>query len=267
VPTLIPMEFNMCSSLLPDRQPYVYIIRNIDTGIRYCGCKFAKGCKPDDLLVSYLTSSKVVRKLIDCGAKFEIEQVAVVSTKEEAIELEELILTEVQAHTSASWYNLSISGAINPEHVKASCVEKYGVENWMITDMAKGMGFKKGNTYGCFKRSEETKLKMSEAFTGRVFSEEHRNSIAKARTGVKASIQTIQKMSDIRKGIKRPASFSEKMSIKMSGENNPMFGKVSHKKGIKEEQYLCEHCLKLVNKGNLIRWHNDNCKLKQKEAV
>jgi hypothetical protein len=255
----------MCSLPLPDRQPYVYVIRNVATGIKYCGCKFAKGCKPEDLLVSYMTSSKVVKKLISEGATFCIDYVVPVATKEEAIELEELVLSEFNAHISDKWYNLSISGAVNPDHVKATCLEKYGVDNWMRSDNAKGLGFKEGNTYGCFKRSEETKARMSKAFTGRTFSEEHRNNISKARTGTKASAEARQKMSDVRKGVKRPASFSEKMSVKMSGENNPMFGKVSHRKGVKDEQHVCEHCLKLVSKGNLIRWHNDNCKLKHKE--
>lgn len=56
-------------------------------------------------------------------------------------------------------------------------------------------GFESGNKLGCFARSEETKKKMSEAFTGRVFSEEHRNNIRKAKLNKKASLETKQKMS------------------------------------------------------------------------
>lgn len=253
----------MCSLPLPDRRPFVYIIKNTSTGIRYCGCKFAKGCKPEDLLTSYFTSSKVVKKLIEDGDVFEIEQICEVATKEEAIELEELILTEASAHTSKDWYNLSISGAIDPEHVKQTCLEKYGADNWMKSDNAKGLGFKEGNTYGNFKRSEETKVKMSIAFKGRVFTEEHRANIAKVRVGKVASNETKKKMSEKRKGIKRPQSFLEKMSTLMAGENNPMYGKPSTKKGVPEVKYECPHCGKLVNKGNLYRWHNDNCKSKQ----
>lgn len=60
-------------------------------------------------------------------------------------------------------------------------------------------GFEPGNKLGCFTRSEETKKKMSKAFTGRVFSEEHCKKISKARLNTKASLETKQKMSAQRK--------------------------------------------------------------------
>jgi hypothetical protein len=103
---------------------------------------------------------------------------------------------------------------------------------------------------------------MSEAFTGRTFSEEHRNNISKARTGTKASVEVRQKMSDVKKGVKRPASFSEKMSVKMRGENNPMYGKTSSRKGVSDPQIKCEFCEKLASKGNYNRWHGENCRHK-----
>lgn len=56
-------------------------------------------------------------------------------------------------------------------------------------------GFEEGNKYGCFKRSEQTKAKMSKAFTGRVFSEQHKQKISAARTGTRASADVRTKMS------------------------------------------------------------------------
>lgn len=40
------------------------------------------------------------------------------------------------------------------------------------------------------------------------------------------------------------------------------FGRISSRKGIPEKKLECIHCHKFVNGGNLIRWHNDNCKYK-----
>lgn len=56
-------------------------------------------------------------------------------------------------------------------------------------------GFELGNTEGCFKRSEETRKKMSEAFKGRKFSETHRKRISDSRTGTRASAETKAKLS------------------------------------------------------------------------
>lgn len=65
-------------------------------------------------------------------------------------------------------------------------------------------GFEEGNTLGCFKRSYETKQKMSKAFTGRVFSDSHRKKISESRTGIKASDETRKKMSETRQRGKHP---------------------------------------------------------------
>jgi group I intron endonuclease len=65
-------------------------------------------------------------------------------------------------------------------------------------------GFEEGNKFGCFKRSEETKQRMSEAFTGRVFSDEHKARISKSRKGTKASEEVRKKMSEQRQRGKHP---------------------------------------------------------------
>lgn len=45
--------------------PYVYFIKNKTTKAKYIGVKYAKGCNPDDFWVTYFTSSKLVKKLIE----------------------------------------------------------------------------------------------------------------------------------------------------------------------------------------------------------
>lgn len=190
----------MCISLSPDRQPFVYIIRNIDTGIRYAGVKFSKGCKPSDLLTTYFTSSNIVKSLIASGSTFIIDKIITFDSKELALEFEEFLLQEVNAAYSDDWYNQAIGKAINPDTVRKTCLEKYGVDSWMKSEEAKKrkLGFKEGNTYGCFNRSDETKRRMSEAFTGRVFSEEHCKNISIAKTGIKLPEEVVKKMSESR---------------------------------------------------------------------
>jgi group I intron endonuclease len=127
-------------------------------------------------------------------------------------------------------------------------------------------GFEPGNKLGCFARSEETKKKMSKAFTGRVFSEEHRNNIRKTKLNKKASLETKQKMSLKRTGVKRPDSWHKAMAEYRSKNPNPMFGKPSPMRGKHFPKIKCEHCEIEASKGNYNRWHGINCKkLKIKE--
>lgn len=84
------------------------------------------------------------------------------------------------------------------------------------------------------------------------------------------------------KGIPMPEEQKRKLSIALSGENHPFYGKPCTKerreaisssaKGVKKtstvnmrkpkKKEMCLHCKKMVDGGNLRRWHNDNCKMK-----
>lgn len=244
----------MFISPYPDREPFVYIIKNLNTGIKYAGVKFSKGCKPSDLLTKYFTSSKVVKRLISEGDVFVIEKIIRFDTKDEAIEFEEFLLQEVNAPYSSGWYNQAIGKAIDPDVVKQSCLERYGVNNWMLTEEAKlsGLGFKEGNTFGCFTRSEETKMRMSIAFTGRVFSDEHRNNLSKTRIGKTATQETKDKMAERKRGVPRPDCWHQKMK--------------AYRESVKDIKHICPYCNReSSNKGVMARFHFENCKLKPKE--
>jgi len=194
----------MSSLQLLDREPFVYVIKHISSGKRYCGVKFSKGCSPSDMLTTYFTSSKIIKQMISDGEEFIIDIIIVCDSKDDAIELEEFILTEANAHLSDEWFNQAIGKAINPDTVKVTCLAKYGVDNWMKSENAKGLGFKQGNTYGCFNRTDETKLRMSEAFKGRIFSNEHKEKIRQNRLGTKMSEEVRNKMSENRTRGKHP---------------------------------------------------------------
>lgn len=242
---------------------YFYLLKHKQSGKKYAGVRYAKGCHPSDLLVKYFTSSRIVKKmLLEDSTCFEIIDTKIFDNSEEAILYEVEFIKKHNAHLSEDWFNQTAGKAINPETVKKTCLEKYGVENWTQTEEYKnsGLGFQPGNTYGCFLRSEETKQRMSKAFSGRIFSEDHKQKIREHRTGTKSSKEARQKMSESRRGKPRPVSFSEKMSVIMKGENNPMYGKPSPRKGISDPVIICEYCGKEANRGNYNRWHGDNCR-------
>ena len=244
---------------------YFYLLQHRQSGKRYAGVRYAKGCNPAELLVKYFTSSRQVKKLLSEDSHcFDIVETILFDTKEEAIEYELCYIKERNAHLSDDWFNQAAAKAINPEAVRQACLDRYGVENWTQTEEYRksGLGFKPGNKHGCFPRSEETKQKISEAFKGRVFSEEHKQKLREFHLGLKASEETKRKMSEARQGKPRPAIFSEKMSATMKGENNPMHSRISPRRGKKDPTVACEHCGKESNKGNYLRWHGDNCRHK-----
>ena len=179
-------------------KPFFYIVQH-KTGVKYAGIKFARGCSPDDLWTTYFTSSKKVHALLEEDPNsFSIVEVTEFDCRESLIAHEVSFLKSVNAPYSDDWLNLAVGKAVNPDAVKATCLEKYGVDSWMKTPDAKGLGFKEGNTYGCFERSEETRKRMSEAFKGRVFSDSHKKAISDSRRGIKASLEARKKMSETR---------------------------------------------------------------------
>ena len=71
-------------------------------------------------------------------------------------------------------------------------------------------------------------------------------------------------------GRQHTEEFKQGLSEKWSGQNNPFYG--SSRKGELNpfygkhpQKYKCPHCSKQASKGNLTRWHSDNCK--QKEMI
>lgn len=95
-------------------------------------------------------------------------------------------------------------------------------------------------------KSEETKRKLSQANMGKKRgpqSQEHRENIAKALIGKPRSEEHARKISESLKG-KKPS--------KIQREN--------YLKAMEENKKQCEHCGRVMTKGNYVRWHGDKCR-------
>lgn len=108
-----------------DRTPYTYLIRHKATGLLYYGCRYRKGCHPDDLWVKYFTSSNYVKELIERDGKdaFEFEVRKVFNTVEACRNWEERVLMKVHAldHYLNRTYAPGIApmpGKLNPMYGK-----------------------------------------------------------------------------------------------------------------------------------------------------
>lgn len=76
-------------------------------------------------------------------------------------------------------------------------------------------------------------------------------------------------------GRKHTEEFKRKLSKRMSGKNNPMYGKNAwvnrdgmseqgkeniRQVALKRKKVKCNHCDIVATKQNIIKWHNDNCR-------
>lgn len=95
--------------------PYVYRLTDKVTGKRYIGSRYAKSCSPDDLGVTYFTSSRVVKPLFKQDPDRFEKQVLVTGSVGYVIAVEKTLLDLYDAVMSDGFYNLSNGKAIHPD--------------------------------------------------------------------------------------------------------------------------------------------------------
>ena len=184
---------------------YTYYITFLPTGQIYYGSKCSKGSHPDNFWKTYFTSSKLVKDLIKQfglnAFTFKIRKIFKDDPKL-AQSWERRVLKKIKAGERLDFLNKS--NGVAPILV-----------SW------------KNPFYGKT-HSEETKKKMSEAAIRRT-----RNTSECNMYGKKHSKETRDIMSSQRKGKnyiekygeEKAIEIKEKLSKKLSGKNNPMYGK------------------------------------------
>lgn len=169
--------------------PYTYLLTHRPSGKRYYGVRYAKGCDPSDLWVTYFSSSKEVKKLNP--KDFDIEIRRTFSTREEALSWEQRVLWKMKVWNRPDWFNKTAP---------------------------RNFGF-----FGT--HTEESKRKISEAGRGRVFSKETREKMsrkAKARGGF--SIKAIERAAEVNRS--RVRSPEELVRRKHTPETKARIGKM-----------------------------------------
>ena len=95
------------------------------------------------------------------------------------------------------------------------------------------------------KASQETKIKMSLQRKGVKKTEDHINKVTQSNTGKKRSVDIIKKMSEDRIGVPAPHT----------SETN---------KRMNSLKFICPYCNREIGgKANFVRFHNNNCKMKE----
>lgn len=98
---------------MSDRTPYTYVITHLPSGIRYYGSRYAKHCKPDDLWITYFTSSNKIKKLLEKDGvnSFKAEVRRTFSTVEECRHWEAKFLERINAQLNENWFNKHNGGS------------------------------------------------------------------------------------------------------------------------------------------------------------
>ncbi len=217
---------------------YLYIKTHNTTGLKYLG-------KTSKDPYSYIGSGKYwLRHLQKYGADISTEILLETNDPNELKEYGLYYSTLFNVVASNEWANLK------PESGDGGMVTPEIIQKILET--------KKANGYVV---SDETKIKISNSLKGN-----------------KRTKESIQKTAEKLKGCKRSNEFKTNLSNKRKGELNPYYGKKhsddvrkkiseSHKgKKYDQPKHTCEHCGLVTIRSNLVRWHGDNCKSKNRQG-
>lgn len=119
------------------------------------------------------------------------------------------------------------------------------------------------------KRSDETKLKISESLKGKTHSDKHKknNQLAQINRNYKHSPEIIEIIRKSSTGYIATTETRLKISLATKGKKKkPWSGdrrnNQPNQKGLAKPSMLCPFCKKLGGGNTMKRWHFDNCKIK-----
>lgn len=100
-----------------DRTPYTYVLECLPTGKRYYGVRFAKGCGPWDLWVTYFTSCRAVKREIKTHGKasFIARVRKTFKSIDAARRWENKVLLRLGIPSNKKWYNRTNNAAIGDQ--------------------------------------------------------------------------------------------------------------------------------------------------------
>jgi len=139
--------------------PFTYFLKHKQTGLKYYGLRYRKGCKPSDLWVKYFSSSKKVHELIKIYGKdsFEYEVRKIFTDSKKAIEWEINVLKKMNVLKRNDWLNESVAGSVI--HTPSTLLK--------MSNSIKQTYIRNGNKNKGRVVSVETKNKQSEKRKGR----------------------------------------------------------------------------------------------------
>lgn len=234
--------------------PYTYLIGWPSLNKWYYGVRYAKNCQPDDLWISYKTSSKLVKKfVIEHGDPTIVEVRKTFQSVLEAQQWESKVLQRLQVAKSTMWLNAHDSRAFDPTTVPR------GDNHWtkQNTEAASKWRKRDGWKHASKKVSPHKKPHNSSMPSGNNHWTAKDTDAAKRHRSRMHGLQNPNYLDHVK----------EKKS-KSLRENNPVFNEEVRKKisetllGRKRPRKTCEHCKKDVADSIYTKFHGYKCKNK-----
>jgi len=186
--------------------PYTYLVGWSKYHRYYYGVRYARGCKPQDLWVTYFTSSRQVKKFREEFGEPDVVLVRKVFKDRDSARLwEHKVLRRMKVINSEVWLNatdnisFSMETSILASHKAAEMKKGQPHSDTHRDKISKALRGKKRDPKVFVKVAEtkRTKKLLDPEYTGgprkgRVFSEEHRKKLSEAKKGKPGRPQTLE---------------------------------------------------------------------------
>ena len=159
-------------------QPYTYLLTHVPSGKRYYGVRYSKKANPEELWVSYFSSSRKVKALP--REEFSAEVRRTFSSPQEALAWEQKVIQRLYADTREDWLNQHYSGgSFHPGPRTKEHNEK-------ISAAQRGRKMSRAEK-AKHKWTTTQRAKIVAKLTGRKLSDEHRAKLSLAHTGLEVN--------------------------------------------------------------------------------
>lgn len=120
-------------------RPYVYELTDNVNGMKYIGCRYAKGCDPLDLGVTYFTSRPEVRNLWLADTSRFSKKIIAVGNVEYVRDLEHNLIVQCDAVASDQYYNRSSRKIVHPDDLIRSGKKTGPIEGVKNRELKRGV--------------------------------------------------------------------------------------------------------------------------------
>ncbi len=188
-----------------DRTPFTYYLEHKLTKRKYYGRRTRKGCKPEDLWVTYFSSSRLINQIIkEEGADiFAVKVARIFQSADDCILHEQKFLKKVNAAKNPAWFNqhnggnkFSTTGIPISKEARQKKSKYMSNKRWVSNDIVEfliskdqlGDYLNHNFRFGRLPQTDTTKMKISKSSRGRIVSAETRQKQSMSLKGKKRPV-------------------------------------------------------------------------------
>ena len=229
-------------------QPYTYLIGWSLQNKWYYGCRYADNCNPDDLWVTYFTSSIYVKEMIRTHGNPDIIKIRkIFSIKSDAVLWEARVLKKLYKNRKY-WLNRRFSST-------KFIIDKITIQNNIDSkknrtpeyDAIVKQHISNGSVQGHLNRSAQTKIDVSKKISN---SNKNRDSLVNQKIS-----ESVKKSQELYSDEKRANIETKKSLTRKTNKENGVIRKKGHR-----AMCTCLGCRHIFDPGNFVNHIKTGCK-------